>query len=55
MRRSWEGGVGVGWVGKLNSDCRSMGDRLNYRTFLVLMGTEVWSRYQFLIWYTVSM
>ena len=45
MRRSWEKGVGVGWVGKRNSDCRSMDDMLNYRSFLVLMGTVVWSRY----------
>ena len=29
MRRSWEEGVGVGWVGKRNSDCRSMGDMLD--------------------------
>ena len=28
-----------------NSDCRSMNDMLNYRMFLVLMGTVVWSRY----------
>lgn len=45
MRRSWEEGVGVGWVGKRSSDCRSMDDMLNYRSFSVLMGTVVWSRY----------
>ena len=44
-RRCDEGGVGVGYVGKLNSDCRSMDDMLNYRSFSVLMGTVVWSRY----------
>ena len=44
-RRSWEEGVGVGWVGKRSSDCRSMDGMLNYRSFLVLMGTVVWSRY----------
>ena len=38
MRRSWEEGVGVGWVGKRSSDCHSMDDMLNYRSFLVLMG-----------------
>ena len=43
MRRSWEEGVGVGWVGKRSSDCRSMDDMLNYRSFSVLMGTVVWS------------
>ena len=45
MRRSWEEGVGVGWVGKRSSDCRSMDDMLNYRSFSVLKGTVVWSRY----------
>ena len=45
MRRSWEEGVGVGWVGKRSSDCRSMDDMLNYRSFSVLMGMVVWSRY----------
>ena len=45
MRRSWEEGVGVGCVGKLNSDCRSTDDMLNYRSFSVLKGTVVWSRY----------
>ena len=33
MRRSWEEGVGGGWVGKRNSDCRSMDDMLSYKDF----------------------
>ena len=44
-RRSSEGGVDVGLFGKQSSDCRSMDGMLNYRSFLVLMGTVVWSRY----------
>ena len=33
MRRSWEEGVGVVWVGKRNSDCRNIDDMLSYRRF----------------------
>ncbi len=44
-RRSSEGAVDVGLFGKQSSDCRSMDGMLNYRSFLVLMGTVVWSRY----------
>ena len=44
MRRSWEEGVGVVWVGKRNNGSHNTGDMLNCRRILALMETVVWSR-----------